>query len=145
MAGFAVTTEDRNDKLACKAIEKHGTRLILPIGPWITYNELFSSSPAFANRLAKDSFADILARFCMRSAGGDCSAYSRDAARGTAAHGWGVTLKRSARSRSQRKLSSTPSKHFKPTKRLGPRVRISATARPQLAPYAASFLTEPFR
>ena len=40
------------------ALEKHGTKLILPIWHGITHDELLSYSPAFASRLAKDSSTD---------------------------------------------------------------------------------------
>jgi hypothetical protein len=40
------------------ALEKHGTKLILPIWHGITHHELLSYSPAFASRLAKDSSTD---------------------------------------------------------------------------------------
>lgn len=40
------------------ALEKHGTKLILPIWHGITRDELLSFSPAFASRLAKDSSTD---------------------------------------------------------------------------------------
>ena len=40
------------------ALEKHGTKLILPIWHGITQDELLSYSPAFASRLAKDSSTD---------------------------------------------------------------------------------------
>lgn len=39
-------------------LEKHGTKLILPIWHGITRDELLSYSPAFASRLAKDSSTD---------------------------------------------------------------------------------------
>lgn len=40
------------------ALEKHGTKLILPIWHGITHDELLSYSPAFASRFAKDSSTD---------------------------------------------------------------------------------------
>jgi hypothetical protein len=40
------------------ALEKHGTKLILPIWHGIAQDELLSYSPAFASRLAKDSSTD---------------------------------------------------------------------------------------
>ena len=40
------------------ALEKPGTKQILSISHGITYDELLSYSPAFANHLAKDSSTD---------------------------------------------------------------------------------------